>query len=288
MALTSHGKHETCLGDQMSLCTDDQHQPPAPPPKRNPAPAPDAPAETLSLLEARKLWAWNRLLLPVMIGMVVGLSLFFFAASMWQLYTLQQSIADSPPLDLSVTLAQMRLPEASSDIAARQALQRWQTLSLLEQHALNQRYHQANVLLMARVWVRYLGFVTGMILALVGAVFVLGKMREARSELSVASQGYQGKISTHSPGLILASLGVLLMLTTLLAHHEINVNDGPLYVLLPYSKVTLTSAPEDVLKLPKAAPAQGDTTTVPGQNNGAEAQQNLDATFEEINQKMHP
>ena len=47
---------------------------------------------------------------------------------------------------------------------------------------IKQRYHQANVLLMAGVRVRYPGLVTGMILALIGAVFVLGKIREERTE----------------------------------------------------------------------------------------------------------
>jgi hypothetical protein len=241
----------------------------------------------LSELETRKLWAWNRLLLPLMIGMVVGLTLFFFAASMFQLYALQESIADSPELDLKTQLAEMPLPGKASDIDAQQ---RWKTLSLLEEHAVRQRYHQANVLLMARVWVRYLGFVTGMIMSLVGAVFVLGKLREARTELSVGSQEHQGRISTHSPGLILASLGTLLMFTTLLTHHEINVNDGPLYVLLPYSKVTLSatrpSAPEDVTRLQASIPQQGAAAGAPKPASGSSAQQELDATADQIEQLL--
>ncbi len=246
------------------------------------------PEEKLSVLETRKLWAWNRLLLPLMIGMVVGLTLFFFAASMFQLYALQESIADSPKLDLKAQLAEMPLPEKASEIEAQQ---RWKTLSLLEEHAVRQRYHQANVLLMARVWVRYLGFVTGMIMALVGAVFVLGKLREARTELSVGTGEHQGKISTHSPGLILASLGTLLMFTTLVTHHRIDVNDGPLYVLLPYSQVTLPaslkSKPEDVTKLRASTPGQGNAVAAPKPDSGGSAQQELDATFDQIDRLIN-
>lgn len=242
--------------------------------------AASAPVEPLSPLEARKLWAWNRLLLPLMIGMLLGLTLFFFAASLFQLYAVQASIADSPRLDLASSLKAMSLP-AQAGSRERQALQRWKTLSLLEEHAVKQRYHQANVLLMARVWVRYLGFVTGMILALVGAVFVLGKLRESRTELSVGAKEKSGSISTQSPGLILVALGTLLMFTTLVTRHEIDVNDGPLYVLLPYSKVELTASaapvPEDVMKL-QTEPTGTDS----GQSGEAAARQGLDDTFDQI------
>jgi hypothetical protein len=238
-------------------------------------------------LEAQKLWAWNRLLLPLMIGMVVSLALFFFIASIYQLYSLQETISGSPRLDLSPPLAEMTLPPEQTSVEAEQELRRWKVLSLLEEHVLQQRYHQANVLLMARVWVRYLGFVTGMILALVGAVFVLGKLRESRTELSLGSQGNQGKISTHSPGLVLASLGTLLMLTTLVIHHEIHVDDGPLYVLLPYSKVTqpftAKPVPEDVMNLPAASKAGSEEDA--GQD--ADAQKALQNTFDQIDELIN-
>lgn len=244
--------------------------------------------ERLSALDARKLWAWNRLLLPLMIGMVVVLTLFFFAASMFQLYALQENIAGSPRLDLAATLDTMSVPEQGRR-EAQKALQRWKTLSLLEEHAMKQRYHQANVLLMARVWVRYLGFVTGMILALVGAVFVLGKMRESRTELSAGTKGHQGKISTNSPGLILASLGTLLMVTTLVTRHQIQVNDEPLYMMLPFSRVewpvTAKPAPEDVMNLGRSAGQQqareaGATPATEAAATGI--QENLDQSFNQI------
>lgn len=244
--------------------------------------------------EARKLWAWNRLLLPLMIGMVVGLALFFFAASMFQLYALQASIAESPRLDLESHLAVMSLPESSAQIEAQRELHRWKTLALLEEHAVRQRYHQAGVLLMARLWVRYLGFVTGMILALVGAVFVLGKMREARTELSVGTEANQGKLSTTSPGLVMLSLGTLLMFTTLVTRHEINVDDGPLYVLLPYSKVALPvsvkPAPEDVMHLSQAPTTKGDSGSAgqtPAADGDAKAKQGLDETFNQIDELIN-
>jgi hypothetical protein len=47
--------------------------------------------------------------------------------------------------------------------------------AVLEADALQRRYHQANANMLARVWTRQLGFITGMLLALVGAAFILGR-----------------------------------------------------------------------------------------------------------------
>ncbi|CAN0513621.1 unnamed protein product, partial [Laminaria digitata] len=108
--------------------------------------------------------------------------------------------------------------------------QQWKTVATLEKHTLDQRYHQANVLLMSRIWTRYLAFVTGMILCMVGASFILGKLREDQTEISGKSDLGEGSLKTSSPGVLLATLGVILMLTSLLTHHEISVTDGPAYL----------------------------------------------------------
>lgn len=213
----------------------------------------DSPPEDRITPEEKDVSAWQAKLLPVMVFMVLGLTVFFFAASLYQLFSLQNRISQSPNLDLSPVLA-----HATEDnpLAGKEMLetQRWKTLTLLEEHAVRQRYHQANVLLMARVWVRYLGFVTGMTLALVGAVFVLGKLREQQTELSMKGQSGSGALSTSSPGLVLCTLGTVLMLATLLTHNSIDVKDGPLYVVLPYASSQTQKAkiekPADVSKLP--------------------------------------
>ena len=107
---------------------------------------------------------------------------------------------------------------------------RWKTLLQLEANALQQRYHQAGVLLISRIWTRYLGFVTGMILALVGAAFILGKLRESSSQLGTEGAGWKVSITSASPGLILAVLGTVLMLGTLATRLEMQVNDGPVFL----------------------------------------------------------
>jgi hypothetical protein len=80
------------------------------------------------------------------------------------------------------------------------------------------------------VWALYLGFVTGMILSLMGAVFVLAKLRETETEVSAQAAGARYAIKSASPGIIMAVLGVVLMMTTILTNHRIDVLDAATYL----------------------------------------------------------
>ncbi len=181
---------------------------------------------------------WQERLLPLMIRMVVGLTLFFFIASFAQLAYLHVTIKKAP----EVRVEQYFPPEEPGPANPR--MQEFKVLAHLDASTLSHRYHQANVLLMSRVWARYLGFVTGMILALVGAVFILGKMREAPSEFSGTGAGASVNLRSSSPGLVLAVLGVILMITTIVTHHEIQTADSPVYLRLAFNKPALPATAE--------------------------------------------
>ncbi len=180
--------------------------------------------------ETPKIIMWQEKLLPVMTSMLIVLTLFFFAASFIQLYYLHGRIEKTPNLDLKPALSMRENDGSYTNESDEIELIRWKTLSMLEANALARRYHQANVSLMSRIWTRYLGFVTGMILALVGAAFILGKLREPKANLAVEGAAL-GKfhIASASPGLILAFLGTILMVTTMVTHNEIEVKDSSLY-----------------------------------------------------------
>ena len=167
---------------------------------------------------------WQERMLPLMVRMVVGLTLFFFLATLGQLLYLHVAIQQAP----KITATQLAEAEATGAGVTPE----FRTLALLETHALEQRYHQANVLLMARVWARYLGFTTGMILALVGAAFVLGKLREEGTQLSAKGGPGEFTLRTASPGLVMATLGVVLMVTTIVTRQEIVTADAPVYMPL--------------------------------------------------------
>jgi hypothetical protein len=178
--------------------------------------------------EARDLRTWQKRLLPAMLKMVIGLTVFFFAASFVQLFYLQNHMATSTGIDLKSVMPVMESGTAADK--SRLDAVRWTGLVALEQYSIERRYHQANVLLMARVWTRYLGFVTGMICTLVGAIFILGKLQEPASALSGEAPAWKVSLTTSSPGLMLAVLGTILMVTTLVVPARIEVEDKATFV----------------------------------------------------------
>lgn len=179
--------------------------------------------------ENDRLIKWQTRLLPFMGILLLGLTIFFLGASIYQLYGLKSSIVSSPQSTLENEMEALR--PAQGDLPSNTFEKtRWATLVRLEANAIERRYHQANTLLLARVWTIYLGFLTGMILSLVGAAFILGKLRETASEINLGGNAWKAGIQSASPGIILAFLGTTLMIVTMLAHVDIKVNDSPLYV----------------------------------------------------------
>jgi hypothetical protein len=125
----------------------------------------------------------------------------------------------------------------------------FRTLASLDASILDRRYHQANVQLMGRLWTSYLGFVTGMILALVGAVFILGKMRVDQSEFGASGGGGAVSLRSTSPGLLMAVLGVLLMTVTIVTHHPIQTADSAVFLRMMEPRPSL--AGQTTAGLPK-------------------------------------
>ena len=206
---------------------------------------------------------WQKRLLPLMGGLLVALTAFFFVASLVQLYYLQTRIERAPVLDLGPAVAS--LDEIGKDVQTgriadqaafnnRLEFARWKTLSLLEANALERRYHHAGVLLISRIWTRYLGFVTGTILAMVGAAFILGKLEEASSNLGAEGGLWKISLTTASPGLVLATLGTVLILATLATNMDLQVNDGPVYL-----QGTLVPAPPPLAPDEPAQKTRSDT-----------------------------
>jgi hypothetical protein len=171
----------------------------------------------------RLLW-----FLQILIG---ALTIFFLTATLLQLNRLQNRIGDAPVFSLGTAPP----PDTGLSSSDRLMYTQWQTLAALERNAIERRYHQVNVLLMSRTWTRYLGFVTGMIMALIGSGFILGKFREASTSLSMESGPVKTALGTSSPGIVLATLGSIVMLATILSHDEIASTDVPQYVNAIYT-----------------------------------------------------
>lgn len=161
-----------------------------------------------------------------MVRMLVGLSVFFFLASFAQLFYLHSRIENAPQVSINDLLVQLGTSNAQDQLGS----ERLRATVVLEANVIARRYHQANVFLMSRVWTNYLGFVTGMTLALVGAAFVLGQLRAPTTELETRAEAVQVTLKTASPGITLCVLGVILMMTTIIVHHDIETRDVPVYL----------------------------------------------------------
>jgi hypothetical protein len=194
---------------------------------------------------AKSVSDWQRRLLPFMVAMVAVTCVFFLGTSYMQMSRLNQTITHGhEKVNLDAALEPLTTTGDSSE-QTKLNFAMWRTLSLLEKNAMERRYHQAGVMLMARLWTRYLGFITGMILSILGATFVLGKMRETDSALGASSSLWKLSLTTASPGIILALLGTTLMLTTMLTSYDIRVDDQQIFtnVMMEHASPTPYPSP---------------------------------------------
>jgi len=203
---------------------------------------------------------WQRRLLPLMRGALIGMALFFFVASLFQYQQLYRDVQrQSPQTLVQLERLEQHLPSAQRDTLA---YLRWKTMVTLEQDAMQMRYQNINAVLLLRTWTRYTGFLVGMVLAFVGAFFILGKLKEDPTQASGEGGGFKFSVASSSPGIVLATLGTALMAMTLLVKFDFEVADKPVYIL-PYG-LTLPSPPERPPELPDAPTlAPGPGTDIP-------------------------
>jgi len=175
--------------------------------------------------------AWQKKLLPWLILMPTMLILLFVYLATRQMERFNSVI------DAKTESAIERLIPSAADSVLNNKLKgdmdyiRWITLARMEEKSLDRRYSQGGLLLVSRIFTKYLGFFTGMILAIVGSVFIIGKMQEDKTDMEGAmGENMKMKLASSSPGIIFGVLGTILMLSTILQHTEISVSDQPLFL----------------------------------------------------------
>ncbi|GGB00993.1 hypothetical protein GCM10011511_25390 [Puia dinghuensis] len=128
---------------------------------------------------------------------------------------------------------------------------KWYSRVKLEDKAIDHRYAQSGFLLIARTYSKYLGFFTGMILAIVAAVFIISKLKEDVSQLEGSiREKIRFRVVSSSPGVIFGLLGTVLMLSTILYNPEIAQTDTPLY-MVPDISIQGNPAPAQNTAAPK-------------------------------------
>jgi hypothetical protein len=201
---------------------------------------------------------WQERLLPLMVSMLVGLSLFFCVALVLEGVRIQRHIEEAHEIDPRPTLEKTISPDQARNFDDRMELAQLQTMAVLESNAMESRYHQATMALLIRISIVFLGFLTGMVLSLVGAAFILGKLREPSSNMNAEAGGWKVSLTTVSPGLVLVLLGTTLMLATITARIDVNVTDAALYLssdnLNARRSATIQTAPGGSTTQPSARP----------------------------------
>ncbi|MES2882856.1 MAG: hypothetical protein V4676_11950 [Bacteroidota bacterium] len=180
--------------------------------------------------ELKEVLAWQNKLMPWMIAVPTILIGTFIVLATLQLNRFEKFVYK----DEENKAGQPNVPggnQKDSLVRNNATLVKWETLVKMEEYSIDRRYNQGGVLLMSRIYIKYLGFFTGMILAIVGSVFIISKLKEDVSEIDGSiNEKTKLKLVSSSPGVIFGLLGTVLMMTTILTHSEINVKDMPLYL----------------------------------------------------------
>jgi len=197
--------------------------------------------ESLSA-EARELARWRRRMLMPMLALLSLLTLAFIVASVWQIADVQRRIGSATAGEQPFAAIDQQLASGAASIPAADLRAR----IALEHQALTLRYQQASAVLASRAWVRFMGFLTGMVLALIGSTFTLGRLETSAVQASGEGPGWKGSLATTSPGLVLAALGTILMVGAVVVRINVDVREVSTYLpaqVLVQDSTEATQAP---------------------------------------------
>jgi len=158
---------------------------------------------------------WQRRLLPFLVGTLGVLTVLFCAAIALETHYIQSRMESPLQLDLRSAVNQEFSANANF---------------LLEANLIERRYRTADAAALSRIYIMFLGFGTGMVMALVGATFILGKISEPATSIDGSGSSFKASLHSGSPGVILAFLGTVLMLCTIFSKTEISLTDRAIYM----------------------------------------------------------
>ncbi len=167
---------------------------------------------------------WQGKLLPFMTRAIAVMGLLFFASSSVQLHMMYVELK----LDRSPTLVVSN--EGRGSKVQSEESRRWDGLVALEYETIVRENQIVNAVILRQTSLLHLGFLTGMALCFIGAVFVLGRLREVASSLGGEAQTLKFALNTSSPGIILSVLGSGLMLATLYHKYQFNLPAKAVYL----------------------------------------------------------
>lgn len=216
---------------------------------------------------------WQRRVMPWMLGLLLGLSVVFVMASISGALMVRADFRAERLNPVDTALHQLQSLVGETPARERLEPARFLTLAALDARMLELRYHQTSSMALASIWTRFMGYLTGMILALVGAIFVLGKIRDTTpTTASGSGGGFQGSLTTTWPGLVLAVLGTVLMIVSSQVRTTGRLQEAPSFTqawlapsgATPPAAVDTTTAPDPDVSVLPCGPDCQDTIPAKG------------------------
>jgi hypothetical protein len=171
---------------------------------------------------------YNRII-PVVIIIPVLFLIFFIVVSMNQLHEINLRIEEGQSKAVKEMLNKAIISETGNE-----QYNRFIILATLEEESLDERYRQGHYTLVSRSFKQFLGFFTGIIMVIVGSVFILLKLRE-QVNLDVSQElSLKGSLSTSSPGVAFGIVGAVLISIASLTKDTITIRDSGLYLTREY------------------------------------------------------
>lgn len=192
---------------------------------------------------------WQARMAPFMAAAVLLTALFFAIVTIWKFGLVEERLNRPAMEPAAVVWIGENAPQGFDE---QMQLASAQATYNLERELIARRYDQGNLAFATRLWTRFMGFITGMILALVGAAFVLGKLDADTSELAAAASGVSLTLRSASPGVLLAALGTILMAISITLPVTVSTKDGAIYFR------PTASSPADDPPVSSAAPSEDE------------------------------
>jgi len=175
---------------------------------------------------ADALEVWQENILPFAKWSIAGLAVTVFAlllAMAWAIHDSIHSGSDEVALFAQAHIAAV----GNEDEAAVKDVKA--SIVTLASYRTARRYDFASAAMMTRDSLRLAGFLVGAALCFIGALFVVGKFADASpSTASGSGGGFQASLTTASPGLVAMAFGLVLCVTAILSHYEVEIEDPPI------------------------------------------------------------
>lgn len=194
---------------------------------------------------ARAERRWQRAVLPFMVSALVLAAMFFG----WTTYAFFDRLQSELTYRKAEVHALIDRVDSGMNGAANPVYRDWAVRATLEQAALEQRFNVQVAIVKGRLWSRFMGFLTGMLLALTGCVFVLGKLR-TDIDFSGTASGASAIVKTTSPGVYLALLGTVVIGMALAMPGTVESTDAAIYLPGGAASPAASATPPAVVSTP--------------------------------------